>query len=97
MVTFYAVKNKYKTLRFNSIASSLDILVKQAQDNEVSLLQFAEILVEHELKTRDENRVRLNKKRAGFPQIKQLEEFDFTFQTTITKRQIKSLLDFSCI
>ena len=97
MVTFDAVKNKYKTLRFNSIASSLDTLVKEAEDNEVSLLQFAEILVEHELRTRDENRIRLNKKRAGFPQTKQMEEFDFTFQTTITKRQVNSLLDFCFI
>jgi DNA replication protein DnaC len=34
-------------------------------------------------------------KRAGFPVLKHLEEFDFNFQTTITKRQINKLLDFS--
>lgn len=97
MGNFEAVKNKYKSLRFNSIASSLDTLVKQAEGNEISYLHFAEILADYELRIRDENRISLNMKRAGFPMIKQLEEFDFSFQTTITKRQITSLLDFTFI
>jgi len=42
MASFETVKNKYKSLRFNSIASSLDTLVKQAEGNEISYLQFAE-------------------------------------------------------
>ena len=97
MASFDTVKIKYKSLRFNSIASCLDKLVKEAEDNEISYLKFAEMLVEHELNNRDENRVVLNMKRAGFPMIKQLEEFDFTFQTTITKKQITRLLDFTFI
>ncbi len=94
MANFEIVKNKYKTLRFNSISSCLDNLVKKAEANEISYLQFAEILVEHELNSRNDNRVRLNMKRAGFPVSKQLEEFDFTFQTTITRKQVVRLLDF---
>jgi DNA replication protein DnaC len=97
MSSFDTVKNKYKTLRFNSIATSLDTLVTQAQDNEISYLEFAEILVDHELRTRDENRIRLNMKRAGFPVIKRLEELDFRFQTTITKKQLTNLLDFTFV
>jgi len=97
MASFETVKSKYTSLRFNSIASSLDTLVKQAEGNEISYLQFAEMLVDYELRIRDENRIKLNMKRASFPIIKQLEEFDFSFQTTITKRQITSLLDFTFI
>ena len=91
------VKNKYKSLRFNSIASCLDRLVKQAHDNEISYLQFAEMLVDNELGKREENKIRLNMRRAGFPVQKELEEFDFTFQTTISKKQIVNLLDFGFI
>jgi len=94
MANFEIVKNKYKTLRFNSISSCLDNLVKEAGDQEISYLKFAEMLVEHELNSRNDNKVRLNMKRAGFPAIKQLEEFDFTFQTTITRKQVVRLLDF---
>ena len=94
MANFEIVKNKYNTLRFNSISSCLDNLVKEAEAQEISYLQFAEMLVEHELNSRNDNKVRLNMKRAGFPAIKQLEEFDFTFQTTITRKQVVRLLDF---
>ncbi|MBC8554944.1 MAG: ATP-binding protein [Candidatus Brocadiales bacterium] len=97
MSSFDLVKNKYKTLRFNSISSSLDILVKRAEDNEQTYLQFAEMLVDHELGIREYNRVQLNMRRAGFPVIKHLAEFDFTFQTTITKKQITRLLDYRFI
>ena len=52
-MSFERVRNKYKSLRFNSISSSLEAVVKQAEDNEVSYLQFAELLVDWELKQRD--------------------------------------------
>ncbi len=67
MNTFETVINKYNSLRFNSIAESLEMLVGQAENNETSYLQFADMLVSHELSKRDENRVNLNMKRAGFP------------------------------
>jgi DNA replication protein DnaC len=73
------------------------MLVSQAEGNEASYLQFADMLVSHELSKRDENRVNLNMKRAGFPVKKQIEEFDFVYQTSITKKQINRLLDFSYI
>ena len=72
MNTFETVINKYNSLRFNSIAESLEMLVSQAEDKETSYLQFADMLVSHELSKRDENRVNLNMKRAGFPVKKQL-------------------------
>jgi len=56
--------------------------------------QLAEQLVERERQGRERNRLTLNLRKAGFPAIKRLEEFDFRHQTTITKRQINQLLDF---
>jgi len=67
MSTFETVINKYNSLRFNSIAESLEMMVCQAEDNETSYLQFADMLVSHELSKRDKNRINLNMKRAGFP------------------------------
>jgi DNA replication protein DnaC len=97
VMSFEIVKNKYKSLRYNSISINLEALVKQAEANEVSHLQFAEMLVDNELNQRDKNRISQNMKRANFSILKHLEEFDFNFQTTITKRQINKLLDFSFI
>jgi len=94
MPSIETVANKYKSLRFNGIANSLIELVSMAEANEITHLALAEMLADHELASRDKNRIALNLKRASFPVTKRLEEFDYRWQTTITKRQINALLDF---
>jgi len=88
---------KYRELRFNCIADSLERLLADAESNELSYLQFADQLVEYELAQRNAKRIDLNRRKACFPVLKTLEEFDYRQQTTITKRQINQLLDFNFI
>ena len=76
------------------LAAGLPGLLTQAEANELSYLPLAEQLVELERQGRARNRLTLNLRKAGFPAIKRLEEFDFRHQTTITKRQVSQLLDF---
>jgi DNA replication protein DnaC len=97
MNTIDAIAQQYRALRFNSIADSLADLVSQAEANEITHLEFARILAEHETRIREQKRINLNLKRAGFPVLKRLEEFDYRWQTTITKRQVNQLLDFRFI
>jgi DNA replication protein DnaC len=97
MTTIEKVKNKYYSLNFNAISSSLDQLLSQAEENEMSYLTFADLVVTTELNRRDTRRVIMNMKKACFPAMKRLEEFDFNFQTTITKKQIVRLLDFTFV
>ena len=97
MSTFEHIAGQYRGLRLTAIAQGLEGLLKQAQDNELSYLQFAQLLSEHELGQRERKRVEANRKRAGFPLLKRLEEFDYQSQTTITKRQVNALLDFRFI
>lgn len=89
------VSQKYRSLKMGSIASGLGDLLSRAQDNEISYLEFANLLVEHEQAQRNIKRTQLNRNKAGFPVNKRLEEFDYKHQTTINKRQINQLLDFS--
>ena len=79
---------KYRELRFASTAEALGSLLTQAEANELSYLQFAEQLVDHEISCRQHKRIDLNHRKAAFPMIKSLEEFDYRHQTTITKRQV---------
>ncbi len=97
MSSIESIAQQYRALRLNSIADSLVDLVSQAETNEISPLEFARILAEHEIGNRDRKRIEMNLKRAGFPVLKRLEEFDYRWQTTITKRQINQLLDFRFI
>ncbi len=97
MTTLEHVTRKYRDLRFGSTAANLVDLLVQAEDNDLSYLQFAEQLVDQEIESRQGKRIELNRRKANFPMIKRLEEFDYRQQTTITKRQVNQLLDFSFI
>ncbi len=89
--------NLYRSLRLYAIGKGLDHLLGQAEANELSYLQFAQHLAEHEYESRNRKRVERNRRLAHFPALKSLEEFDYRHQTTITKRQVSQLLDFSFI
>lgn len=94
MTSIDLLAQKYRALRCHHIAVGLTDLLTQAEANELSYLQLAEQLVELERLGRERNRLALNLRKAGFPVIKRLEEFDYRHQSTITKRQINQLLDF---
>ena len=89
--------NLYRSLRFNAIGKGLHQLLGEAEANELSYLQFAHQLAEYEWAQRNLKRVERNRRLAGFPVHKTLEEFDYRHQSTITKRQVNQLLDFSFI
>lgn len=90
-----AVSQKFRSLKLGSIAADLGGLLSHAESNEISYLEFANQLVEHEQSQRNIKRVVLNRNKAEFPVSKRLEEFDYKHQTTINKRQVNQLLDFS--
>ncbi len=91
------VVQQCKSLRLCHLAGALDGLVASAEANELSYLQFAEALVSQEISARSRKRIELNRRKAGFPVRKSLEEFDYRHQSSITKRQVNQLLDFSFI
>lgn len=97
MTTIEQVTGKYRELRCTCMAEALESLLVSADSNDLSYLQFAEQLVDHEINTRQRKRIELNRRKASFPVVKCLEEFDYRHQTTITKRQVNQLLDFSFI
>ena len=95
MGTLELTTGRYRSLRLGAIADDLTDLLRQAEANEVSYLTFADMLAEHERASREARRIELNRRQARFPADKRLEAFDYRHQTTITKRQVKALLDFA--
>lgn len=93
--TIEQVAQKYRGLHCYHLAQGLAALLTQAEANEISYLAFAEGLAEYEQQQRNRKRIELNRRQAGFPVTKRLEECDYRYQTTITKRPVNQLLDFS--
>ncbi|WP_287206870.1 IS21-like element helper ATPase IstB [Pseudoalteromonas sp.] len=97
MLTIEHLTHQLKSLRLNHTAAQAESLLSMAEENELSYLQFADSLVKHELEARNKKKLESNRRGAGFPVEKHLEEFDYRFQTSITKRQVNQLLDFSFV
>ncbi len=88
---------QYRSLRMTAIAGELTGLLAEAEAGEMSYLSFANRLSEYELQQRQIKRIQRNHKAAKFPMHKHLEGFNYRHQTTISKRQINTLLDFQFI
>jgi DNA replication protein DnaC len=97
MPSIDSVAQKYRSLRLAAIAQDLETLLGCAESQELSYLHFAETLVDQELQQKNDTRIEQNRRRAGFPVHKSLDEFDYRFQTTISKREVNGLLDFGFI
>ena len=82
------LSGQLRSLRLNSLSQAAGNLIAQAEENELSYLQFAQQLFDHELQSRNHRRIEINQRKAGFPVEKQLEEFDYRAQSSISKRQV---------
>lgn len=85
------------SLRLSNMAAHAEALLTRAEDNELSYLQFAQSLLSQEINDRNTKKLALNRRKAGFPVEKHLEEFDYQAQPSITKKQVNQLLDFSFV
>src|SRR5690606_38125745 len=88
---------QYRSLRWLATAGQLGELLADAEASDLSYLHFAQRLAEYEAAVRTRSRITRHLKQAQFPAEKPLESFDYRHQTTITKRQVNALLDFSFI
>lgn len=64
---------------------------KANMDKSLSFYELLELLCQKEIEIKDEIAKKSMVKTAGFPSIKTIEEFDFTFQPSINKNKIEYL------
>ncbi len=91
------IRQSLKEIRCFHTANSLDIILKNAQEQEISYLEFLKYLLENELSQREQTRINRYIKAAKFPSIKTFEEFDFRYQHSISKREINEWRSFEWI
>ena len=78
-------------LELNGIKNNLSIELDNITKNKISFLEGLNILLKQEVKHREISRADNNIKVAHFPYIKTISEFDFDYQPSINKEQIKDL------
>lgn len=83
--------NILNDLELNGIKNNLSNELDNITKNKISFLEGLNILLKKEVKHREISRADNNIKVAHFPYIKTINEFDFDYQPSINKEQIKDI------
>ena len=82
------LKTRLKEFKLAGMLNSLEERLTYANDNSLSYSQFLELLCEDEVSNRQDNSHKKRYAKAKLPTYKTIEEFDFSFQPSIDKKQI---------
>jgi DNA replication protein DnaC len=80
-----------RRLRLSGLAQSLDVRLQEAAGNGLNHLEFLELLLQDELAIRADRLMNRRVKAAVFREPKTLEDFDFSFNPSVKKKQIFEL------
>lgn len=86
-----ALRQALTKLRLSGLVSSLEVRLQEAAGNQLTHAEFLELVLQDELAVRSERLIARRTKAAGFRENRTLEEFDFTFNTSIKKKQVFDL------
>ena len=89
--TYEQVQSALHDLKFLTAVDSLDALAQQAASEQWTYLRFLDHLTQAELAARAEQAVTRNTRRARFPFVKTLDQFDFACQPSINEPQVRDL------
>ena len=80
-----------KQLRLSGLLESLEVRVQEAQSHQLTHGEFLELVLQDELLVRADRQRQRRVKAALFRELKPLEDFDWTFNPSIKKKQIFDL------
>jgi DNA replication protein DnaC len=78
-------------LRLSGMAAALDVRLAEAAGHHLSHGEFLELVLQDELLVRNERLIARRTKAAGFRERKTLDEFDFSFNTSVKRKQVFDL------
>jgi DNA replication protein DnaC len=80
-----------KQLRLSGLAQTLSIRLQEAASNRLSHGEFLELIVQDELNVRQQRKLARRTQAAEFHGLKPLEDFDWSFNTSIHRKDIFEL------
>jgi DNA replication protein DnaC len=83
--------NKLKQLRLMGMLETMDVRLRQAEENNSGYLDFFITMIEDEYERRQSKQLLKRLKKAGFEEEKTIEGFDFSFNPEIPAKRIKQL------
>jgi DNA replication protein DnaC len=86
-----ALRQALKQLRLSGLCQNLEIRLQEASGNHLSHGEFLELLVQDELTVRRDRLIQRRVKAAGFRELRTLEDFDWQFNPSISRKQVYEL------
>ena len=86
-----SLRQALKQLRLSGLAESLEVRLHEASGNGLNHAEFLEVLLQDELAVRSDRQIRRRVKAAQFRELKTLDDFDWSFNPSIKKKQVCDL------
>jgi DNA replication protein DnaC len=80
-----------RKLRLSGLLSSLEVRLSEAQSHQLPYAQFLELVFQDELNVRQQRLIERHRAQASFRETKTLEDFDWSFNSSIKRQQIYEL------
>ena len=80
-----------RKLRLSGLATSLEVRLQEAAGNKLTHAEFLELILQDELAVRADRDFNRRLKAAMFREVKTLEDFDWSFNPSIKKKQVYDL------
>jgi DNA replication protein DnaC len=85
------LRQALKQLRLSGLLESLEVRLQEAASHHLNHVEFLELILQDELAVRSDRLLKRRIKAAGFRELKTLDDFDWTFNPSIKKKQVFDL------
>ena len=85
------LRTALRQLRLSGLSDSLEVRLAEAQSHNLNHAEFLELILQDELAVRSDRLLQRRVKLACFRELKTLDDFDWSFNPAIKKKQIFDL------
>jgi len=86
-----SLQSTLRQLRLSGLIQTLDVRLQEAASHNLSHVEFLELILQDELVVRDERQIQRRVKAAAFRELKPLDQFEWSFNPSLPKKQIFDL------
>lgn len=80
-----------RQLRLSGLSETLEVRLQEAAGHQLSHVEFLELILQDELLVRDQRLIERRVKGAQFRELKPLDEFDWSYNPSLPKKQVFDL------
>lgn len=85
------LKSALKRLRLSGLMSTLEVRLQEAAGNQLSCAEFLELIINDEIAIREDRAIARRVNASKFRELRSIEDFDFSFNQSIIRKQIMEL------